>query len=106
MVKNPAHPAAREPAPAEAPPDEAEARQRPVHEIRLGRIKAAVWANPTDQGVRHAVTILRLYKREDTGEWHTASNFGRDDLPAVMKVAELAWLHIFALQQADGYSPS
>ena len=28
-----------------------DAKQKPVHEIRLGRIKAAIWANETDSVV-------------------------------------------------------
>ena len=30
-----------------------DAKQKPVHEVRLGRIKAAIWANETDNGTRH-----------------------------------------------------
>jgi hypothetical protein len=40
----------------------------PVHEVRLGRIKAAVWENTTENGVRHNVTISRLYKDGDPVE--------------------------------------
>lgn len=39
-----------------------EGKAKPVHEVRLGRIKAAIWANETENGVRHNVTISRLYK--------------------------------------------
>jgi len=38
------------------------AAKAPVHEVRLGRIKAAVWENTTENGVRHNVTICRLYE--------------------------------------------
>ncbi len=37
-----------------------DAKQKPVHEVRMGRIKAAIWANNTDNGTRHNVTITRL----------------------------------------------
>lgn len=94
-----------DPPPDPKPEPEPEARQRPVHEIRLGAVKVAIWANQTDQGVRYAVTHGRLYKREDTGEWHTASNYSRDHIPALTKALELAWLHIYGMQQADGYVP-
>jgi hypothetical protein len=30
---------------------------RPVHEIRLGRIRAAIWENETQNGTRHNVTL-------------------------------------------------
>ena len=37
----------------------AEEPRRPIQEFRLGRIKAAVWANETQLGTRHSVTITR-----------------------------------------------
>ena len=69
------------------------AGNKPVHEIRLGRIKAAIWENSTANGVRHNVTILRIYR--DGDQWNTSDSFGRDDLPLVTKVADLAhsWIY-------------
>jgi hypothetical protein len=69
-------------------------RPRPVHEIRLGRIKAAIWENDTQNGARHNVTLQRLYV-DDEGNWHNSTSFGRDDLPLVEKVADLAhrWIY-------------
>ena len=32
-------------------------KQQPVHEIRLGAVKAAIWENETSSGVRHNVTV-------------------------------------------------
>jgi hypothetical protein len=65
-------------------------RQRPVHEVRLGRIKAAIWANNTEQGVRYSTTLTRLYRDGQDGEWRTSTSFGRDDLLLVAQVCELA----------------
>lgn len=65
----------------------------PVHVIRLGRIKATIWENITQQGVRHNVSIARLFKEGD--HWKDSSHFGRDDLPLVLKVADLAHSWIF-----------
>ena len=39
-------------------------KAKPVHEIRLGRIRAAVWLNETDNGPRYNVQISRLYKNK------------------------------------------
>ena len=74
-----------------------DAKAKPVHEVRLGRIKAAIWANETDNGVRHNVTITRLYK--DGDEWKTSTSFGREELPLVAKVADLA--HTWIYQQGQ-----
>lgn len=72
--------------------------QKPVHEVRLGKIKAVIWANETAQGVRHNVTLKRLYK--DGEDWKTSETFGRDDLPLLAKVADLA--HTWIFQTAQG----
>jgi hypothetical protein len=67
---------------------------KPVHEIRMGRIKAAIWENETQNGVRHNVTCQRIYK-EDGGEWKSSDSFGRDDLPLLSKVVDLAHTWIY-----------
>lgn len=79
--------------PAKQPP----ARQKPVHEVRLGRIRAAVWENETENGIRHNVTFSRLYKDEQD-RWQDSTSFGRDDLPLLAKVADLAHTWIFETQ--------
>ncbi len=66
---------------------------RPLHEIRLGRIKAAIWKNDTEHGARYSVSITRLYKAEE--RWESTTSFGRDDLPLVAKVADLAHMWIY-----------
>ena len=74
------------------------AKKKPVHEVRLGAIKCAVWANETDKGIRHNVTIARLYK-DDEDKWRSADSYGRDDLPLVAKVVNMA--HTWIFQQAQ-----
>jgi hypothetical protein len=59
---------------------------KPIHEVRLGCIKAAVWRNQTETGVRHNVTFRRLYK--DGAQWKSSDSFGRDDLLLLAKVAD------------------
>jgi len=68
-------------------------KQKPAHEIRLGRVKATIWANETENGTRHNVTVSRIYK--DGDEWKQTTSFGRDDLPLVSKVVDLAHLWIY-----------
>lgn len=69
---------------------------KPVHEVRLGVVKAAIWANETDYGVRYGVTFQRLYK--DGDDWKTTDSFGRDELLLVAKVADMA--HTWICQEA------
>lgn len=71
-------------------------KQKPIHEIRLGRIKATIWENETEQGTRYNVTVHRLYK--DGDEWKQTASFGREDLPLVAKVVDMA--HTWTYEQA------
>lgn len=72
----------------------AKEKRRPVHEVRMGRIKAAIWENESPNGTRHNVTLSRLYK--DGEDWKDTTSFGRDDLLLVGKVASQAQTWIFA----------
>ena len=75
------------------------AANQPVHEIRLGRIKANIWENSTSKGVRYNVSIAQLYK--DGDQWKSTTSFGRDLLPLVAKVADLAHTWIFEQGQSE-----
>jgi hypothetical protein len=84
------------------PAQRREATNRPVHEVRLGRIRAAIWANSTETGVRHNVTLSRLYKDDKSGEWRDSTSFGRDDMPLVMKVCDLCHTWIYEHGNGNG----
>jgi len=74
--------------------DQASNKAKPVHEIRIGRIRAAVWLNETENGPRYNVQISRLYKDKDD-KWKDSTSFGRDDLLIVGEVARIAmhWIY-------------
>lgn len=61
---------------------------KPAHEVRLGRIRAAIWANEADGVTRYNATFSRLYK--DEGDWKDSASFGREDLLLLAKVSDLA----------------
>jgi hypothetical protein len=63
-------------------------KDRPVHKIRLGSVKACVWKNDSPTGPRFNTTFARLYKDEQ--EWKTTESFSRDDLLVLAKVADHA----------------
>jgi hypothetical protein len=63
-------------------------KNRPVHEIRLGAIRASIWENTVGDSHRHNVTLSRIYK--DGEQWKSTESFGRDDLLVVAKVADRA----------------
>ncbi|MBL9171411.1 MAG: hypothetical protein JNN07_27005 [Verrucomicrobiales bacterium] len=58
---------------------------KPIHEIRLGAIRAAIWKNETAHGPRLSASFSRLYKEDK--EWKSTTSFGRDDLLLLAKVA-------------------
>jgi hypothetical protein len=69
--------------------------QKPVHEIRLGRIRAAIWVNHVNgQGSTFSTTISRPYK--DGNVWRDSTAFYRDDLPIVAKIADMAYAWIWS----------
>ena len=67
---------------------------KPVHEIRRGLITARVWRKKTRQGLRHSVTVVRLFRDGDL--WKQSTRFGPGDLPLVRHVLDLA--HTWILQ--------
>ena len=73
-------------------------KQKPIHEVRLGHIKAAVWKNETEAGARYNVTFSRIYK--DGDKWNSTDSFGRDDLLLLSKVADQT--HSWIFQQSQG----
>ncbi len=74
--------------------------QKPVHNIRIGAVKAAIWKNIHENITRHNVTVSRIYK--DGAEWKSTESFGRDDLPLLIKVLDQAHTWIFSAQQGKG----
>lgn len=68
--------------------------KQPVHEIRFGLIKVCVWHNQTRMGERHNVTVVRLYRDGDV--WRESTHFGRDDLPLLVKAADMAHTWVYA----------
>ena len=72
------------------------ATKLPVKTFRLGAIKAAIWENESDQKKFYNVTFARTYM-DDAKAYHDTASFGRDDLPRVAKLADLAHTFIFGL---------
>lgn len=61
---------------------------KPAYEVRLGRVKATVWANTSEKGTWHNVTLSRSYR--DGKDWKESNSFGRDDLLVLAKVLDQA----------------
>jgi hypothetical protein len=49
-------------------------KDKPIHELRLGAVKAAIWKNNTDSGIRFNVTFSRLTATGKIGSPPTPSD--------------------------------
>ena len=65
---------------------ESKQKQKPVHEVRFGRVRAAIWENTTDKGTWRKVTFSRLFK-DKSNKWQDSNSFAKEDL---LLLAELA----------------
>ena len=54
--------------------------KRPARTIRMGRIRAAIWRNQTDNGILYNTTLERIYKVDDQTGWQSSDSFGPSDL--------------------------
>jgi len=70
-------------------------KKRPVHEVRIGSVKAAIWRNDGSNGPWHGVSFERVYR--DGNEWKSSTSFGRDDLLVLAKLADQA--HTWVVEQ-------
>ena len=73
-------------------------KNEPIHEIKLGRIRATIWENRTEDkdDVWCNVVPSRLYKNGD--KWKDTTSFRRDDLPIVAKALDMAYVWIWRRQ--------
>ncbi len=68
-------------------------KQKPVHEIKLGAVRASIWKNESEKKQPfYSVSIGRIYKSGD--DWKTSSSFGEKDFPLLKVAVEQAeeWL--------------
>lgn len=77
------------------------ANNKPVYQIRLNAIRAAIWLNESEKTGESwfTVTVSRSYK--DKEQIKDTSTFRRDDLPIVSKAVEMAYQWIWE-QNAPG----
>jgi hypothetical protein len=65
-------------------------KKQPAHEIKLGTIRATIWANVTkDRDEWFSVNISRRYKNGDA--WQETHSLRRDDLPIAVKAMDMAY---------------
>lgn len=75
-------------------------KSKPVAEVRIGGVKAAIWKNETDKGPRYSVTFERVYKDGDA--WASSGSFSGDERLVLSKVADLAHTKVHELKDIKG----
>ncbi len=76
-------------------PNQSRPPRKPIHEIRLSRIRASIWANGGEgQRTWYSVVVSRSFRDGDV--WKETTSFNRDDLPIVAKAAEMAYAWIWS----------
>jgi hypothetical protein len=71
---------------------------KPVDRIRIGKVTASIWNNPSDKGDFYSVTFERSYKDEGDA-WKSSQSYRRDDLLELAKAADKAHDRILELRQ-------
>jgi hypothetical protein len=71
--------------------------QSPVHEIRVGAVRATVWEASAVEGPRYRISIARV-KRPGEFDFR-ADRFDPEDLPLVAEAMDLA--HLWICEQAE-----
>ena len=61
-------------------------KKKPVHQEKLGRVRASIWANKTERGLLYSVTLSRSFKKGT--EWKNSSSFSREDFPLIARLLE------------------
>ena len=70
-----------------------------THEIRRGLIIVRIFRKRTRDGIRHTISVKRLFRNGDS--WKESSRFGRDDIPLMRLVLDEAHTWIYGQQQAS-----
>jgi hypothetical protein len=71
--------------------------KKPVHEIRLGAVRAAIWQGLPHDESNYRISISRVPRPGEQSR--RADEFEADDLPLVAEVVDLA--HLWICEQAE-----
>lgn len=64
-------------------------KRKPVREVILGAIRAAIWANENEERIWHTVSVRRVYQAGDQVE--DTDEFIRSDLPELFLALQIAF---------------
>lgn len=72
-------------------------KNAPVAKVSVGLQTASIWKNESEGRAFYNVTFDRRY-RDAEGNWKSTGSYGRDDLLALAKLADLAHTKVLELQ--------
>ncbi len=80
-------------------------KPKPVHTVKLGAVRAAVWRRVGPTGVtRHSVTFERIFKSKE-GAFRSMRDFNAQELVVVIKACELALSWVMEAETAVATKP-
>lgn len=77
----------------------------PVHEIKNGAVKCAIWKREGKNGHWHEATFIRLWKDDGKDQWRESNSFGERHLADLAQVVTDAreWMGASQLEpQVEG----
>ena len=69
-------------------------KTRSVHELRRGYLIVRIWRKKTRSGIRHTISVIRLFRNGDT--WKESTRFGRTDIPLLRLLLNEAHTWIYS----------
>jgi hypothetical protein len=76
-------------------------KNTPAAKVTVGLQTASIWKNESEGRAFYNVTFGRRY-RDAKGDWKSTDSYGRDDLLALAKLADLAHTKVLELQNVAG----
>lgn len=62
--------------------------RKPVHEVKIGRVRATIWPAETRRGTLYSVVVARWYESE--GKWKSSTSLDHADLLHAAKALDVA----------------
>lgn len=73
---------------------------KPIQTLRDGSLKASIWGNRNENGVRYSVDLVRSYT-DEAGSWHDSRSFSNGELLRGARLLQLAYDRVLELRAAD-----
>ena len=66
----------------------------PAQQLRAGALSVSIWEKQHDGKTFWSATPSRAFTRDDGKTWEYSDQFGRDDLPVVSRLMDMAFAWI------------